>query len=389
MDITSLHTNWNYPTTIWFGPGRVREIALACRQLHIQAPMIVTDPGLAELPMIQQVMDDLTQVGLNPVLYSRIKANPTGTHVTEGCQALHDHHRDGIIAIGGGSALDTGKTIGFLAHQSLSLWEFEDIGDNYKKADVSNILPIIAIPTTAGTGSEVGRAALIVDEVAHTKRIIFHPKMLPSLVISDPKLTLSLPPKLTAATGMDALAHNLEAFCAPGFHPMADGIALEGMRLIKTWLPIAYRDGSHLEARTHLLAAATMGATAFQKGLGAIHSLSHPVGALFDAHHGLLNAIFMPYVLKYNRDAIHEKMQRLAEYLHLKPQNFEGVYHWVLSLLATLNLPTKLSDIGITADQADTIAALALQDGSTPTNPLPLTQADLKRLFEDALIGRL
>jgi alcohol dehydrogenase class IV len=230
---------------------------------------------------------------------------------------------------------------------------------------------------------------LIVDEAAQTKRIIFHPKMLPSIVIADPELTLSLPAKLTAATGMDALAHNLEAFCAPGFHPMADGIALEGMRLIKKWLPVAYQDGSHLEARSQLMAAATMGATAFQKGLGAIHSLSHPVGAIFDAHHGLLNAIFMPYVLKFNRPAIEEKMQRLAQYLELEKQNIDGVIEWVMQLLETLQLPHKLADIGVTAEQADTIAALALKDGSTPTNPLPVTHAHLKQLFDDALVGRL
>lgn len=389
MDTITLRSNWNYPTPIWFGPGRITEIQDACHQLNIKAPMIVTDPGLRERPMVKHLVNLLKEAGLTATVYSDIKANPTGTNVVEGCQELHDQQRDGIIAIGGGSALDTGKTIAFLAGQALALWEYEDIGDNYRKANSDTVLPIIAIPTTSGTGSEVGRAALIVDEAAQTKRIIFHPKMLPSIVIADPELTLSLPAKLTAATGMDALAHNLEAFCAPGFHPMADGIALEGMRLIKKWLPVAYQDGSHLEARCQLMAAATMGATAFQKGLGAIHSLSHPVGAIFDAHHGLLNAIFMPYVLKFNRPAIEEKMQRLAQYLELEKQNIDGVIEWVMQLLETLQLPHKLADIGVTAEQADTIAALALKDGSTPTNPLPVTHAHLKQLFDDALVGRL
>ncbi|MDF1797238.1 MAG: iron-containing alcohol dehydrogenase [Coxiellaceae bacterium] len=389
MDNAVFTTQWNYPTTIWFGLGRIRDIADACAQLKMKAPMIVTDPGLTALPMIAHLQELLNEAGLHSTIYSDIKANPTGTNVIEGCQELHDNQHDSVIAIGGGSALDTAKCIAFLANQDHALWQYEDKDDNYKKANADAILPIIAIPTTAGTGSEVGRASLIVDEETHSKRIIFHPKMLPSIVISDPELTVSLPPKLTAATGMDAFAHNLEAICAPGFHPMADGIAFEGLRLIKQWLPIAYQDGSNLEARGYMLAAATMGSTAFQKGLGAIHSLSHPVGAIYGAHHGLLNAIFTPYVLRYNRSAIEEKMVRLAEYLDLNDKSFDGVYHWVIDFLHQLDLPIKLSDIGIDLQHADEIARQALIDGSTATNPVTLTEPALKQIFEDAVKGKV
>ncbi|MDF1654537.1 MAG: iron-containing alcohol dehydrogenase [Coxiellaceae bacterium] len=389
MDNAAFTTQWNYPTTIWFGLGRIRDIADACVQLNIKAPMIVTDPGLTELPMIAHLQELLNEAGLHNSVYSDIKSNPTGTNVIEGCQELHDNQHDSVIAIGGGSALDTAKCIAFLANQDQALWQYEDKGDNFKKANADAILPIIAIPTTAGTGSEVGRASLIVDEETHSKRIIFHPKMLPSIVISDPELTVSLPPKLTAATGMDAFAHNLEALCAPGFHPMADGIALEGLRLIKKWLPIAYKDGNNLEARSYMLTAATMGSTAFQKGLGAIHSLSHPVGAIYGAHHGLLNAIFTPYVLRYNRPAIENKMVRLAEYLDLDDKSFNGVYQWTIDFLHQLDLPIKLSDIGVDLEHTDEIAKQALADGSTATNPVALTEPALKQLFEEAVKGKI
>ncbi|MDF1760231.1 MAG: iron-containing alcohol dehydrogenase [Coxiellaceae bacterium] len=389
MDNAAFTTQWNYPTTIWFGLGRIRDIADACAQLNIKAPMIVTDPGLSALPMISHLQELLNEAGLHNTVYSDINANPTGTNVIEGCQELHDNQHDSVIAIGGGSALDTAKCIAFLANQDQALWQYEDKGDNYKKANADAVLPIIAIPTTAGTGSEVGRASLIVDEETHSKRIIFHPKMLPSIVISDPELTVSLPVKLTAATGMDAFAHNLEALCAPGFHPMADGIAMEGLRLIKQWLPVAYKDGNNLEARSYMLAAATMGSTAFQKGLGAVHSLSHPVGAIYGAHHGLLNAIFMPYVLRFNRPAIEDKMVRLAEYLDLKDKTFDGVYQWLIEFLHQLDLPIKLSDIGIDLQQADEIAKQALADGSTATNPVALTESALKQLFEEAVKGKI
>ncbi len=389
MDTSIFNSRWNYPTPIWFGIDRLLDIVEGCQQCGMTSPMIVTDPGLESQPFITHLKDLLTEANIPHSVYAHIKPNPTGTNIIEGCQELHDRNHDSVIAIGGGSAIDSGKTIAFLANQTRALWEYEDKGDNYLRADSDVILPIIAIPTTAGTGAEVGRASLIVDQEAQCKRIIFHPKMLPQLVICDPKLTVSLPPKLTAASGMDALAHNLEALCAPGFHPMADGIALEGMRLIKQWLPIAYRDGNNLEARSHMIAAATMGATAFQKGLGAIHSLSHPVGALYDAHHGTLNAIFMPYVLRFNRPAIEDKLARLATYLDIQPANFDGVYRWVIDLIQSLDLPLKLADLNIDCARADEVATQALADGSTPTNPVPLTTPALKQLFEEAVSGKL
>lgn len=389
MDTSLFTSHWNYPTTIWFGIDRLQDITDGCKQCRMRSPMIVTDPGLADLPFVRHLKDLLTEANIPHSIYSHIKANPTGTNVIEGCQELHDRSHDSIIAIGGGSAIDAGKTIAFLANQTDALWQYEDKNDNYLRANSDAILPLIAIPTTSGTGSEVGRASLIVDEETHSKRLIFHPKMLPELVICDPKLTTSLPAYLTAATGMDAFAHNLEAFCAPGFHPMADGIALEAMRMIKQWLPVAYRDGSNLEARSQMMAAATMGATAFQKGLGAIHSLSHPVGALYDAHHGLLNAIFMPYVLRFNRPAIEDKLNQLGRYLSIEPADFDGIYQWLLGFMHQLKLPTNLSDIGVDTSRSDEIAAQALADGSTPTNPVALTTPALKELFEQAVKGKI
>jgi alcohol dehydrogenase class IV len=382
--------NWNYPTTIWFGADTIKKLHTACEQLGIKHPLLVTDKGLAGMDMFNAVLGDLQKHGLNPVVFHDIKANPTVGNVDAGSDICRQHGCDGVIAIGGGSALDAAKTIALVADQACSVLDLEDIGDNFKQADSDKILPCIAVPTTAGTGSEVGRASLIVDTETHSKKIIFHPEMTPDIVIADPALTCTLPPKLTAATGMDALAHNLEAFCAPGFHPMADGIALEGMRFVKEWLPVAYKNGSNLEARTHMLAASTMGATAFQKGLGAIHSLSHPVGAIYDAHHGLLNAIFMPYVLKLNRDTIDDKMERLANYLSLEGDTgFDAVYNWVLDLMQQLDLPTDLKSIGVDDKQADEVARQAMQDGSTASNPLALTHDLLKTTFLSALIGNL
>lgn len=381
--------NWNYPTQMRFGAGRIKELPEVCQSLNIKKPLLVTDPGLAELSMTQYVVQNNIQKKIATTVFCDIKSNPTGENVAQGVKAYHEGQHDGVIAMGGGSALDTGKTIAFMVGQTRSIWDFEDVGDNYLRASEAGIAKIIAIPTTAGTGSEAGRAAVIVDLEAHSKKLIFHPKLMPSVVISDPELTLSLPENLTAATGMDALAHNMEAYFSPGFHPMADGIALEGMRLIKENLITAVTEGKNLEARTMMLAAATMGAAAFQKGLGVIHSLSHPVGALYDAHHGLLNAIFMPYALTFNRDYIEDKCVALASHLQLPNPGFQAIYDWVIDLCHSINIPLSLQAIGVDASRADEVATLAMQDPSTPGNPRPLTHADMKAIFINAVHGKI
>ena len=382
--------NWNYPTTMWVGENRVNDIAQACKNLNILKPLFVTDKGLAETDIVKKTISILKNEKINVELFSNVVGNPTGTNVNEGVESFRKNNCDGVICFGGGSGLDVGKSIAFMSGQSLPIWEFEDVGDNWTKANSEKIAPIIAVPTTAGTGSETGRAAVILNEETGVKKIIFHPKFLPSIVILDPVLTVGLPPKITAATGMDALAHNLEAYCAPGFHPMADGIALEGMKLINKWLLEAVNNGSNLEARMNMLTAASMGATAFQKGLGAIHSLSHPVNALNNVHHGLSNAIFMPYVLTFNRDVIEKKIIKICDYLELQDRSFDGFINWVLDLRTKLNMPHKLSEVIDEKDfQLDRLSKMALEDPSTGGNPKKLSEADMKIMYQHSMSGTL
>ena len=382
--------NWNYPTTMWVGENRVNDIAQACKNLNILKPLFVTDKGLAETDIVKKTISILKNEKINVELFSNVVGNPTGTNVNEGVESFRKNNCDGVICFGGGSGLDVGKSIAFMSGQSLPIWEFEDVGDNWTKADSEKIAPIIAVPTTAGTGSETGRAAVILNEETGVKKIIFHPKFLPSIVILDPVLTVGLPPKITAATGMDALAHNLEAYCAPGFHPMADGIALEGMKLINKWLLEAVNNGSNLEARMNMLTAASMGATAFQKGLGAIHSLSHPVNALNNVHHGLSNAIFMPYVLTFNKDVIEKKIIKICDYLELQDRSFDGFINWVLDLRIKLKMPHKLSEVIDEKDfQLDRLSKMALEDPSTGGNPKKLSEADMKTIYQHSMSGTL
>ena len=382
--------NWNYPTTMWVGENRVNDIAQACKNLNILKPLFVTDKGLAETDIVKKTISILKNEKINVELFSNVVGNPTGTNVNEGVESFRKNNCDGVICFGGGSGLDVGKSIAFMSGQSLPIWEFEDVGDNWTKANSEKIAPIIAVPTTAGTGSETGRAAVILNEETGVKKIIFHPKFLPSIVILDPVLTVGLPPKITAATGMDALAHNLEAYCAPGFHPMADGIALEGMKLINKWLLEAVNNGSNLEARMNMLTAASMGATAFQKGLGAIHSLSHPVNALNNVHHGLSNAIFMPYVLTFNKDVIEKKIIKICDYLELQDRSFDGFINWVLDLRTKLNMPHKLSEVIDEKDfQLDRLSKMALEDPSTGGNPKKLSEADMKIMYQHSMSGTL
>ena len=382
--------NWNYPTTMWVGENRIKDLNNACKNLNIKKPLLVTDKGLSNSEIIKNSLNNLKDVGIEVELFSNVVGNPTGSNVDEGVKVYKKNNCDGVIAFGGGSGLDVGKAIAFMSGQNLSLWDFEDVGDNWKKANSDNIPPIIAVPTTAGTGSETGRASVILNEDTGVKKIIFHPKFLPSIVILDPTLTVNLPANITAATGMDALAHNLEAYCAPGYHPMADGIALEGIRLIKEWLLKAVEDGSNIEARMNMLTAASMGSTAFQKGLGAIHSLSHPVNGVNNIHHGLSNAIFMPYVLTFNKDVIEKKIIKICEYINLDNKSFDGFIQWIIDLRKKLNIPHKLSEVIPEKDlEIDKLSKLALEDPSTGGNPKKLTLNDMKIMYEYSMSGKL
>ena len=378
------HANWNYPTAIRFGAGRIAELGEACRTLGMKRPLLVTDPALAEMPMVEQAL-----AAAGAKLFCAIHANPVRADVEAGLAAWKAGGHDGIIAFGGGSALDVGKVIAFMSGQARPLWDFEDQEDWWTRADPAGIAPVVAVPTTAGTGSEVGRAGVILDSDAGVKKIIFHPKMLPALVILDPELTLRLPPHITAATGMDALSHCLEAYCAPGFHPMADGIAAEGMKLIARWLPRAVEEGGDIDARGHMLVAASMGATAFQKGLGGMHALSHPIGALLGTHHGLTNAVLMPYMLAFNRSAIEERLARLAGYVGLADASFEGFLAWILELRRRLGIPHRLPDLGVSATDLDRIATMAEADPSAGGNPLPFDAAAARRVLEAAMAGQV
>ena len=384
-----MKTNWNYPTSLWVGQNRVKDLSNACQNLKIKKPLFVTDKDLAGSSMVKNILSELED-NLNEInIFSNFSGNPIGENVEEGVIEFKKFKCDGVIAFGGGSGLDVGKAIAFMSGQKRKIWDFEDIGDYWKRADEKNIAPIIAIPTTAGTGSETGRASAIINKDTGIKKIIFHPKFLPSIVILDPALTVDLPPHLTATTGMDALAHNLEAFCAPGFHPMADGISIEGMKLIKKSLLTAFKNGKNLEARTDLMAAASMGSTAFQKGLGAIHSLSHPINSQFNIHHGLSNAIFMPYVLTFNKSVIENKIVSVCDYLNIE-KNFDSFLKWILDLRKELNIPHKLSDVVEPKKiNLEILSKMALDDPSTSSNPKKMAIDDMRILYEYSISGKL
>ena len=378
--------NWNYPTPIWFGLNRVKEIQKACDILNIKKPLIVTDPGILKTNIISKVNKSLNN---EASIYSEVQGNPTGSNVMKGVKKFNDEKNDGVIAVGGGSGMDVGKGIAFMAGQNRSLWDFEDIGDYWTRAESDKIFPVIAIPTTAGTGSETGRAGVFTKEDTHEKKIIFHPKMLPAIVILDPDLTIDLPPSLTAFTGMDVLAHCLEAYSSPFFHPLSQGIALEGIMIVKKYLIRAYKDGNDIEARGNMLAGSSMGSTAFQKGLGAIHSLSHPVGAIYNSHHGLTNAVFMPYVLERNRESIEEKIINVAKYLDLENSNFEGFLDWILHLRKELKIPHTLKELINDDSKLEEMSKMALKDPSTGGNPIKLSQEDFFELYKNAYDGKL
>ena len=380
--------NWNYPTPIWFGLNRSLEIASALKNLNITKPLVVTDPQFSKNESFKKIMRNLSDASIQFSIFTNLKGNPTGQNVSDGVKVFNSDLNDGVIAIGGGSALDAGKAIAFMSKQKESIWFFEDISDNWTHANLENMPKVLAIPTTAGTGSETGRASLIIDEEANTKKIIFHPSILPDLVILDPNLTISLPAHLTAATGMDALAHCIEAFCSPVYHPMAHGIAVEGVRNIKNNLVVAFKEPQNIEARAKMLVSSPMGSTAFQKGLGAIHSLSHPINAVHDLHHGLTNAIFMPYVLKFNQPAIESKLKLLSNYLELKNTTFDGFIDWIIKLRQELAIPHTLAELKVDFD-FESLAEMALVDPSTPTNPINMNVSDMKQLYINAYEGKL
>ncbi len=390
--MSNLVSKWNYPTTVRFGAGRIKELPEVLKDVGISNPLFVTDPGLAKLPVVASTLMLLEDAGVPHGVFSDVKPNPVESNLYAGIEVYKAGNHDGVIAFGGGSALDLGKLIAFQAHQSRPVWDFEDIGDWYTRADASKIAPIIAVPTTAGTGSEVGRAGVLTHEASHTKKVIFHPKMLPAIVIADPELTAGMPPFITIGTGMDALAHCLEAYCAPGYHPMADGIAVEGIRLVFENLAKAAANGNDLEARAHMMSAAAMGATAFQKGLGAIHALSHPIGALYDTHHGMTNAVFMPYVLAFNRSAIENRINRLAAYLGIEG-GFDGFAAAILKLREDLNVPHTLGefikDFAPDAARLDLMAEMAIVDPTAGGNPIVLTKQAALGLYQQAIDGKL
>jgi alcohol dehydrogenase class IV len=390
--MAKLVSKWNFPTTVRFGAGRISELPDALSTAGIKRPLFVTDPGLAKLPVVASTLKILSDAKVPYVVFSDVRPNPVDSNLTAGIAALKNGKHDGVIAFGGGSALDLGKLVAFQAGQSRPVWDFEDIGDWWTRADASAVVPIVAVPTTAGTGSEVGRAGVLTNEATHTKKIIFHPRMLPAIVIADPVLTAGMPPFITAGTGMDAFAHCLEAYCSPGYHPMADGIAVEGIRLVFENLPKAFANGKDLTARANMMSAAAMGATAFQKGLGAIHSLSHPIGALYDTHHGMTNAVFMPYVLAFNRDAIEERIARLAAYCGIKG-GYDGFAKAVVQLRKELKVPHTLPSLvkGLEMDKKrkGLIAAMAIVDPTAGGNPVKLTKKAAATLLENALTGTL
>ena len=376
--------NWNYPTTVWFGPDRSKQAQQACDTLGIKNPLIVTDPGLLQTPIIEEINSNLSS---KTNVYSDVQGNPTGSNVTNGVKVFLEGNHDGVIAIGGGSGMDAGKGIAFLAHQKRPLWDFEDIGDWWTRADSKVIKPIIAIPTTAGTGSEVGRAGVFLNEDNQKKKIIFHPKMLPQIAILDPSLTINLPKGITAGTGMDALAHCLEAYSSPFYHPMAEGTALEGLRLVKENIQEVFHNGKNIEARAHMLVASMMGAAAFQKGLGAIHSITHPVNSLYHTHHGTTNGTVMPFVLNYNRSVIEDKFVRLANFLDIKG-GFDGIVQWVIDLKKEMEIPETLKDMGVQPGDEVKLAPLAQEDPSTGGNPLEMTEQKFQELIANCIYGK-
>ena len=380
----TLMGNWSYPTQIKFGAGRIREIADACNQANIKRPLLITDKGLSNLPITSRTLQLMNEAGLGDALFSNVDPNPNEKNLNSGINAFKEGNHDGVIAFGGGSGLDLGKLVAFMVGQDRSVWDFEDVSDWWTRANPNTIFPIVAIPTTAGTGSEVGRASVLTNSDTLEKKIIFHPQILPKVVICDPELTIEMPKSITAGTGLDAFAHCVEAFSSPHYHPMSQGIAVEGMRLVIENLGKVYSDGSDIEARANMMSAALMGATAFQKGLGAIHALSHPIGAVHHTHHGTTNAVCMPAVLRLNESKIRDRFESVTGYLGIQ-NGFSGFKVFVDEFNASLNIPLRLSDLGVENPDLGKLVKGALSDPSCGGNPVKLTSENLKALFEEVL----
>ncbi len=379
-----MKSNWNYPTTIWVGKNRINDLSIACENLNIKKPLFVTDKDLIELQVIKNVLQELKKNIKQVSIFCDFTGNPVGENVDQGVKEFKNNNCDGVIAIGGGSALDVGKAIAFMSCQTRPIWDFEDIGDYWKRANDKNIAPIIGVPTTAGTGSETGRASAIINKKTGVKKIIFHPQILPKVVICDPELTVEMPKSITAGTGLDAFAHCVEAFSSPHYHPMSQGIAVEGMRLVIENLGKVYLDGKDIDARANMMSAALMGATAFQKGLGAIHALSHPVGAMHHTHHGTTNAVCMPAVLKLNEPKICDRFNSVTGYLGIK-NGFSGFKAFVDEFNASLNIPSKLANLGVDEPDLDKLISGALSDPSCGGNPVELNEKNVQSLFEEVL----
>ena len=388
MSVTDLRY-WNYPTRMVFGVGAIARLPKLCAGQGMNNPLLVTDEGLKDMAIVTDTVSLLKEGGVSVDVFAKVKGNPTGSNVEAGLKVFKQGGHDGVIAFGGGSGIDAGKAIAFMAGQDRPIWDFEDAGSNWRRAKLENVAPVIAVPTTSGTGSEVGRASIISNEETKEKKIIFHPCMMPGIALCDPELTRGLPAPLTAATGFDAFVHCFEAYCAPGYHPMADGIALEGMRLAARHLPKAVRDGGDMEARTHMMCVAAMGATAFQKGLGGVHALSHTIGAMYDTHHGLTNAVVMPYVVRANRPAIEDQMARIGRALDLEHQNFDGVFDWLLKFRAEVNIVNTLADMKVPDGDADEIGARSVKDPCAGGNPIQHEPETYAEIFRKAHTGDL
>lgn len=389
MKLENLNANWNYPTSMRFGAGRINELADACKELGMNNPLLITDPGIAALPMVAEAVEICITAGLGCTVFSDIQANPVGKNISDGVDVFKAGKHDGVIAFGGGSALDVAKAVALMVGQDRPLWDYEDKEDWCTRVNVEGMVPVVAVPTTSGTGSEVGRASVITDESNHTKKIIFHANMLPAKVICDPKLTIGLPANITAWVGMDALSHNMEAYFSPFYHPMAEGIALKGMQLVKEYLPAAVSNGNDLIARSQMMIASTMGATAFQKGLGAMHSLSHPCGAVLNTQHGLTNAVVMPYVLQRNRPAIEESATDLARFLDLPQPSLDSLLNWVIELRKQVGIPNTLAEIGVSENHIEELSKMAAVDPTVGGNPIPLDANDMAKLYANAISGNL
>jgi alcohol dehydrogenase class IV len=389
---------FNFPTRIQFGPGAAKLVPDALKLAGRKRPLVVTDKGLAPLPPITDTVRVLEEGGLEVAVFSGIWGNPVKSQVEAGVAAFHAHHADAVVAVGGGAAIDVAKAIVLMAHHPGDLFDYEDGKPDARPMD-RELPTYLAVPTTAGTGSEVGRSTVVSDDVTHVKKIIFSPRLLAQRVFVDPDLTMALPASVTANTGADALTHLVEAYLSKGFHPMCDGIALEGLRLLSGNLrkvvdyarriaagekATLLQDEGHREARGLMLSAAMMGGVAFQKGLGVTHSLAHALSTVCDLHHGLANGIMIPYAMAFNRHAVPGRLADLAAAVGARPADAEGFHSWLIELRADLQIPANLTEAGVGKDRLDALVEIAVADGCHQNNPRSVSAADFREIFSRA-----